>query len=100
MVENIIKYYQSIKSLRMRDQVKDQTTTICCRSSLFFKPSTVVIPSDNKGLMRELKKALAELRAGNTSMRNLVVPLAQEARRKRILPDGLLSPDEETWVYA
>ena len=66
----------------------------------FFKPSTVVIPSDNKGLMRELKKALAELRAGNTSMRNLVVPLAQEARRKRILPDGLLSPDEETWVYA
>ena len=50
--------------------------------------------------MRELKKALAELRAGNTSMRNLVVPLAQEARRKRILPDGLLSPDEETWVYA
>ena len=66
----------------------------------FFKPSTVVIPSDNKGLMRELKKALAELRAGNTSMRNLVVPLAQEARRKKILPDGLLSPDEETWVYA
>ena len=66
----------------------------------FFNPSTVVIPSDNKGLMRELTKALAELRAGNTSMRNLVVPLAQEARRKRILPDYLLSPDEETWVFA
>ena len=29
-----------------------------------------------------------------------VVPLAQEARRKGILPVNLLSPDEETWVYA
>ena len=65
-----------------------------------FNPSTVVIPSDNKGLMRELVKALSELRAGNTSMRNLVVPLAQEAKRKRILPIHLLSPDEETWVFA
>ena len=50
--------------------------------------------------MRGLVKALEELRAGNTSMRNLVVPLAQEARRKGILPVNLLSPDEETWVYA
>ena len=65
-----------------------------------FKPSTVVIPSDKKGLMRALLQALAELRAGNTSMRNLVVPLAQEAKRKRILPVNLLSPDEETWVFA
>lgn len=65
-----------------------------------FKPSTVVIPSDNKGLMRELLKALMELRAGNTSMRNLVVPLAQEARRKGILPPHLLSVDEEIWVFA
>jgi len=45
-------------------------------------------------------KALAELRAGNTSMRNLVVPLAQEAKRKKILPKNLLSVDEETWVFA
>ena len=66
----------------------------------FVKPSTVVIPSDKKGLMRELVKALSELRAGNTSMRNIVVPLAQEARRKNILPKYLLEPDEETWVYA
>ena len=65
-----------------------------------FKPSTVVIPSDNKGLMRQLGKALAELRAGNTSMRNLVVPLAQEASRKKILPPHLLTSDEETWVFA
>jgi len=64
-----------------------------------FKPSTVVIPSDKKGLMRALLQALAELRAGNTSMRNLVVPLAQEAKRKNILPPNLLSPDEETWVF-
>ena len=60
----------------------------------------MIIPSDNEGLMRELTKGLTELRVENSSMRNLVVPLAQEARRKKILPDFLLSPDEETWVFA
>ena len=64
------------------------------------QPPTIVIPSDNQGLMSELYKALAELRAGNSSMRNLLVPLAQEANRKNILPPHLLSPDEETWVFA
>ena len=63
-------------------------------------PSTVVIPSDNKGLLRALLQAVAELRAGNTSMQNIVVPLAQEAKRKKILPPNLLSPDEMTWVFA
>ena len=65
-----------------------------------FHPSTVVIPSDKKGLLRALTKAVAELRAGNTSMQNIVVPLAQEAKRKKILPRKLLSPDEMTWVFA
>lgn len=66
------------------------------------KPSsmTVVIPSDRKGLMRALLQAVAELRAGNESIRNLVVPLAQEAERKKILPKGLLTPEELTWIYA
>ena len=50
--------------------------------------------------MRALLQALAELRAGNTSMQNFVVPLAKEAKRKKILPPNLLSPDEETWVFA
>ena len=63
-------------------------------------PSAVVIPSDDAGLMKELVKALAELRAGNSTMRNLVVPLAQEAKRKNLLPHNLLTPDEETWVFA
>ena len=63
-------------------------------------PSAVVIPSDDAGLMNELVKALAELRAGNSTMRNLVVPLAQEAKRKNLLPHSLLTPDEETWVFA
>ena len=66
------------------------------------KPSsmTVVIPSDKEGLLRALLQAVAELRGGNESIRNLVVPLAQEAERKNILPKGLLSPEELTWVYA
>ena len=38
-------------------------------------PSTVVIPSDKKGLLRALLRAVGELRAGNTSMQNIVVPL-------------------------
>ena len=50
--------------------------------------------------MRALLQALAELRAGNTSMRNFVVALVKEAKRKKILPHNLLSADEETWVFA
>ena len=65
-----------------------------------FPPSTVVIPSDKKGLLRALLQAVAELRAGNTSMQNIVVPLAQEAKRKKILPHNLLSSDEMTWIFA
>ena len=63
-------------------------------------PDTVVIPSDSKGLMNELYTVLAELRAGNESMQNIIVPLAAEARRKNLLPPNLLSPEEETWVFA
>ena len=65
-----------------------------------FHPSTVVVPSDNKGLLRELLQALAELRAGNNSMQNIVVPLAREAKRKNILPPNLLTPNEMNWVFA
>ena len=63
-------------------------------------PSIFLIPSDKKGLLRELVKSVAELRSGNTSMQNVVVPLAQEAKRLKILPSGLLSPKEMTWVFA
>ena len=69
-------------------------------SGISVHPSTVIIPSDREGLLRALYQAVAELRAGNKSMQNLVVPLAQEARRKKILPDGLLSPDEQHWVFS
>ena len=65
-----------------------------------IKSSIVVIPSDKKGLLRALYQALAELRAGNTSMQNLVVPLAQEAKSKKILPQHLLSADEKIWVFS
>lgn len=62
-------------------------------------PNVVVVPSDKKGLLRELVKSVAELRSGNTSMQNVVVPLAQEAKRLKILPPGLLSPKEMSWVF-
>ena len=69
------------------------------RTKRLFHPSTVVIPSDKKGLLRALLQAVTELRAGNTSMQNVVVPLAQEAKRKKILPVNLLTSDEMTWVF-
>ena len=63
-------------------------------------PRVVVLPPDNRGLMSELYRALAELRAGNTTMRNLVVPMVREARRRHIrLPPDLLT-SEDTWVLA
>lgn len=95
------KYYKKFSKFRILNKARSGSGFLfSIKPPPFVKPSTVVIPSDNKGLMRELVKALSELRAGNTSMRNLVVPLAQEARRKKILPKYLLEPDEETWVFA
>lgn len=70
------------------------------KPSFMSSSEPIVIPSDPEGLMRALLQTVAELRAGNESIRNLVVPLAQEAERKKILPKGLLSPEELTWVYA
>ena len=70
-------------------------------SSIPPTPQVVVLPPDNRGLMSELYRALAELRAGNTTMRNLVVPMVREARRRRIrLPPDLLTASEDTWVLA
>ena len=66
-----------------------------------FSPETVVIPSDKKGLLCALVKAMAELKAGNTSMRNLVVPLALEAKRRGILPKEYSNDvDNLNWIYA
>ena len=52
--------------------------------------------------MSELYRAVAELHAGNTTMRNLIVPMIQEARRRhiRIPPDLLDNPEDDTWVLA
>ena len=65
-----------------------------------FSPETVVIPSDKKGLLCALVRAMAELKAGNTSMRNLVVPLALEAKRRGILPKEYSNVDNLNWIYA
>ena len=70
------------------------------KPELLVHPSTVIIPSNKKELLKALIKCVAELRSGNTSMQNVVVPLAQEASRLKILPPGLLRPDEMTWVFA
>ena len=51
----------------------------------FFPPNTVVIPSENKELLIKLATSLSERDAGNSSLQNLIVALAREARRRKIL---------------
>ena len=86
--------------LSKKGRGSNRITKTLRRSSKLLHPSVVLIPSNKKQLLRELLKGVAELRSGNTSMRNVVVPLAQEAKRRKILPPGLLSDREMTWVYA
>ena len=67
--------------------------------SKIIHPSTIVIPSNKARLLRTLIKSVAELRAGNTSMQNIVAPFARAAKQRGILPPNLLSPSEMTWVF-
>ena len=62
----------------------------------------IVLPPDNQGLMSQLYRAVAEFHAGNTTMRNLIVPMVREARRRHIrIPPALLEePEDDTWVLA
>ena len=62
-------------------------------------PVNKFLPSDPQGVLRELQKSLAEYRAGNKSMRNIIVPLYQQAKRMKILPKNLLSEKEFSWIY-
>ena len=64
------------------------------------KPPThiPILPSDPQGVLRELQKAIAEYKAGNKSMRNVIAPLAAQAKRMKILPKKF--PKEFNWIYA
>ena len=69
--------------------------------SLVPPPHTVVLPSDPQGVLRELEKSIAEYKAGNSSMRNIIGPLIQQARRMKILPKYLQKTCKEfNWIYA
>ena len=68
--------------------------------SLVPPPHTVVLPSDPQGVLRELQKSIAEYKAGNSSMRNIIGPLIQQARRMKILPKYLQKACKEfNWIY-
>ena len=68
--------------------------------SLLPPPPLRVLPSDPQGVLRELQKALAEYRAGNASMRNIIGPLTQQAQRMKILPKSLKKTlSDFNWVY-
>ena len=68
------------------------------------KPPPVVrdrfLPSDPQGVLRELRKAIAEYEAGNTGMRQIITPLVAQARRMNILPKKMeKSLREFNWIY-
>ena len=103
----LLERYESLSSRKKRTKYKllkniheGSGFLFTTRPPTLIHPDTVVVPSDPVGLMNALSLALAEFRAGNTSMRNVVVPLAAEANRMGILPRNLLSNDEKTWVFA
>ena len=100
-------YIHIVNELNLLESYKGSTTRAKYKilhkgSGLLYsvQPPTIVLPSDKNELISELLTALSELRAGNTMMQNIVVPLAQEAERRNILPKNLLSPDEKTWIFA
>ena len=81
--------------------VKNKSTAVTeSISSNSKKVSTIVIPAKKQRLLRMFIQSLAELRAGNESMRNIVVQLAQAAKSRNILPKNLLTDDELTWAFA
>ncbi len=82
-----------------RTDRRDDAATTSDALPTHIKPSTIVIPSDKRGLLTALARALGEYRAGNSSMRQVLVPLAQAARRRGVLPAKLLTSEESTWVY-
>ena len=52
-----------------------------------FTPSTIVIPSDRAGLLRDLSVTLAEYHAGNVGLLRRAKALIKEAKRRKFLPD-------------
>ena len=64
-------------------------------------PPPHLVPSDPQGVLRELQKAIAEYRAGNKSMRNIISPLIHQARRMKILPKKECQKmyRQFNWVY-
>ena len=57
----------------------------------------MIVPRNNRILLRDLSLALSELRAGNEGERETCVQLSQEAKRRGILPPHLLIKDELVW---
>lgn len=65
---------------------------------LFSTLGPKLMPRGKQPLLKALAVALAETRAGNEGMRDSVVQLAREAKRRKILPKALLSKEELLWT--
>ena len=98
---NTIQGFMLVKKAKILEELDRHGTGFLFTSHPpTVKSGTIILPSDKAGLIQQLTLALAELRAENTSMQNLFVPLAAEAKMCNCLPKFLLSPEEETWVFA
>lgn len=79
-------YFLNTKTNNYKRRIKYKLLEKQGSGFLFFSKSPIVIPSNKKKLLRALMVAIAELRAGNKFMKNIVVPLALEEKRRHILP--------------
>ena len=67
------------------------------------QPPTGWLPSDPKGILKELRLSIAEFEAGNESMRQRIVPLWKAAKRLGVLPKALEKKVLRrgfTWIYS
>ena len=98
--ETIEKYKEIAKNLDLVKNARESGVYIWNRvkyklleeegSGLQFSPSTMVIPSDRPGLLRDLAITLAEYKAGNIGLRRRAKALIKEARRRKFVPKDSL----------
>ena len=88
-----VQYWNRIKYKLLEEEESESESG----SGLQFAPSTMVIPSDRKGLLRDLAVTLAEYQAGNVGLRRRAKALIKEARRRKFLPKDFFPPGQLTW---
>lgn len=95
--KNAVDEYQSIiKKLELPNNKRNRSKFSLASGHGLH---AIMIPSNKQQLLKLLFRNLSEFRAGNYDLKECVIPLAREAIRRKILPDGVLTEEELTWTY-